>query len=51
LDFDIDDLAEGDNANQEHWILAMRAACIAGMRVRGRRVHWVKGEAAQKTAS
>jgi hypothetical protein len=36
LNFDIDDLAEGDIANQEHWILAMRAVGIAGMRVRGR---------------
>jgi hypothetical protein len=42
LDFDIDDLAEGDVANQEHWILAMRAARVAGMRVRGRRVRWAK---------
>ena len=42
LDFDIDDLAEGDVANQEHWILAMRAARVAGMRVQGRRVHWAK---------
>lgn len=42
LDFDIDDLAEGDVANQEHWILAMRAARVAGMRVQGRRVRWAK---------
>jgi hypothetical protein len=42
LDFDIDDLAEGDIANQEHWILAMRAARVAGMRVQGRRVQWAK---------
>jgi hypothetical protein len=42
LDFDIDDLAEGDVANQEHWILAMRAARIAGMRIQGRRVRWSK---------
>lgn len=31
LDFDINDLAEGDIANQEHRILAMRAARVAGM--------------------
>jgi hypothetical protein len=42
LDFDPDDLAEGDIPNQEHWILAMRAARIAGMRTRGRRVRWAK---------
>ena len=42
LDFDIDDLAEGDVAKQEHWILAMRAARVAGMRVQGRRVRWAK---------
>jgi hypothetical protein len=42
LDFDIDDLAEGDIANQEHWILAMRAARIAAMRVRGSKVRWAK---------
>lgn len=40
LDFDIDDLAESDITNQEHWIIAMRAARIAGMRVRGRSVRW-----------
>lgn len=33
FDFDIDDLAEGDISNQEHWILAMRAARTAGMRI------------------
>jgi hypothetical protein len=42
LDFDPDDLAEGDISRQEHWILAMRAARIAGMRVQGRRVRWGK---------
>jgi hypothetical protein len=35
LDFDIDDLAEGDIENQEH-------SWIAGMRVRGRKVRWAK---------
>jgi hypothetical protein len=42
LDFDPDDLAEGDISNQEHWILAMRAARVAGMRTRGRQVRWAK---------
>jgi len=42
LDFDPEDLAEGDISTQEHWILAMRAARIAGMRTRGRRVQWAK---------
>jgi hypothetical protein len=42
LDFDPDDLAEGDISRQEHWILAMRAARIAGMRVQGRQVRWGK---------
>jgi hypothetical protein len=36
LDFDIDDLAEGDIFLQEQWIIAMRAAHRAGMRARGR---------------
>ena len=40
LDFDPDDLAEGDISNQEHWILAMRAARIAGMRARGQKSRW-----------
>lgn len=40
LDFDIDDLAEGDITAQEHWILAMKAARKAGMRAQGRRVRW-----------
>jgi hypothetical protein len=40
LDFDIDDLAECDIANQEHWIIAMRAARTAGVRAQGRRVRW-----------
>lgn len=31
LDFDIDDLAEGDIFRQEQWIIAMRAARRAGM--------------------
>jgi hypothetical protein len=42
FDFDIDDLAEGDISNQEHWILAMRAAWTAGMRIQGRRARWAK---------
>ena len=42
LDFDTEDLAEGDISAQEHWILAMKAACIAGMRLRGRRARWAK---------
>jgi hypothetical protein len=42
LNFDIDDLAEGDITNQEHWILAMRAARIAGMRARGRQARRAK---------
>ena len=40
LDFDLDDLAEGDILNQEHWMMAMRATRIAGMRSRGRTVRW-----------
>lgn len=40
LDFDIDDLAEGDIFRQEQWILAMRAARRAGMRARGRSRRW-----------
>ena len=36
LDFDIDDLAEGDIHRQEQWIFAMKAARVAGMRRRGR---------------
>jgi hypothetical protein len=40
LNFDIDDLAEGDIFRQEQWILAMRAACRAGMRARGRSRRW-----------
>jgi hypothetical protein len=42
LDFDPDDLAKGDISNQEHWILAMRAARIAGMRARGQKSRWQK---------
>ena len=38
LEFDIDDLAEGDIHRQEQWILAMQAARVAGMRVRGRSI-------------
>jgi hypothetical protein len=40
LDFDIDDLAEGDIFRQEQWIIAMRAARRAGMRARGRSRRW-----------
>lgn len=40
LDFDMDDPAEGDIANQEHWIIAMRAARTASVRAQGRRVRW-----------
>ena len=40
LDFDINDLAEGDISAQEHWILAMQAARKAGMRAQGHRVRW-----------
>jgi hypothetical protein len=40
LDFDIDDLAEGDVFRQEQWIIAMRAARRAGMRARGRSRRW-----------
>ena len=42
LDFNIDDLAEGDIANQEHWIIAMRAARTAGIRTKNRSVRWAK---------
>lgn len=42
LDFDIDDLAEGDINRQEQWILAMQAARIAGMKTRGRSIRWAK---------
>ena len=42
LDFNPDDLAEGDISNQEHWILAMQAARVAGMRIRGRKIRWAK---------
>jgi 2-iminoacetate synthase ThiH len=38
LDFDIDDLAEGDISAQKHWILAMQAARKAGMQAQGCRV-------------
>ena len=40
LDLNINDLAEGNISNQEHWIMAMRAGRIAGMRVRGQKVRW-----------
>ena len=40
LDFDVDDLAEGDIANQEHWIIAVKAARIAGMRKQRRSLRW-----------
>ena len=40
LEFDIDDLAEGDVNRQEQWIRAMQAARVAGMRRRGRRQRW-----------
>jgi hypothetical protein len=36
LDFDIDDLAEDNIYKPEQRILAMRAACTAGMQARGR---------------
>ena len=40
LDFDVDDLAEGDIANQEHWITAVKAARIAGMWKQRRSLRW-----------
>ena len=41
LDFDVDYLAEGDIANQEHWIIAVKAAHIAGMRKQRRSQWWL----------
>lgn len=40
LDFDPDDLAEGDISNQEHWIIAVKAARVAGMRKQGHSRRW-----------
>jgi hypothetical protein len=42
LDFNPEDLAESDISKQEHWILAMRAARMAGMRACGRKLRWAK---------